>query len=157
MKPTVEISEAIERELLSWPDVTVGQHRFGGREFRIGKREIGHLHGSSVADLRFRARCAMNSFPAAKSLRTITGLTRGGSVSTCMAKKTFLSRSPCFGVTTSGSTPSCIVRVQRHPFPSKNPKGRLKLNMKTSIETNQASYETAAGTNGLRNPNKRAV
>src|SRR5438128_3025340 len=53
MKPTVEISEAIERELLSWPDVTVGQHRFGGREFRIGKREIGHLHGSSVADLPF--------------------------------------------------------------------------------------------------------
>ena len=57
MKPTVEISEAIERELLSWPDVTVGQHRFGGGEFRIGKREIGHLHGSSVADLPFP--CAM--------------------------------------------------------------------------------------------------
>ena len=53
MKPTVEISEAIERELLSWPDVTVGQHRFGGREFRIRKREIGHLHRSSVADLPF--------------------------------------------------------------------------------------------------------
>jgi len=53
MKPTVEIKEAIERELLSWPDVTVGQYRFGGREFRIGKREIGHLHGSSVADLPF--------------------------------------------------------------------------------------------------------
>ena len=61
MKPTVEISEAIERELLSWPDVTVGQHRFGGREFRIGKREIGHLHGSSVADLPF-ARATRDEF-----------------------------------------------------------------------------------------------
>ena len=49
----IEISETIERELLSWPDVTVGQHRFGGREFRIGKREIGHLHGIAVADLPF--------------------------------------------------------------------------------------------------------
>jgi len=53
MKPGIEISEAIERELLSWPDVTVGQHRFGGREFHVGKREIGHLHGSAVADLPF--------------------------------------------------------------------------------------------------------
>ena len=53
MKPNVEIIEAIERELLSWPDVTVGQHRFGGREYRVGKRELGHLHGSQVADLLF--------------------------------------------------------------------------------------------------------
>jgi hypothetical protein len=53
MKPGLEIREIIERELLSWPDVTVGQHRFGGREFRVGKRELGHLHGSAVADLPF--------------------------------------------------------------------------------------------------------
>ncbi len=131
MKPTVEISEAIERELLSWPDVTVGQHRFGGREFRIGKREIGHLHGSSVADL---------PFPRAM---------RDELVSTCMAKKTFLSRSPCFGATTSGSTPSCNFSRRIQPFPSNN---RLTLNMKTTIETNRVSYETVAATNGLRNP-----
>lgn len=53
MKPTIEISEAIEHELLTWPDVTAGTHRFGGREFRVGNREIGHLHGSHVADLPF--------------------------------------------------------------------------------------------------------
>jgi Family of unknown function (DUF5519) len=53
MKTNVEIKETIERELLSWPDVTVGQHRFGGREFRVGKLELGHLHGSAVADLPF--------------------------------------------------------------------------------------------------------
>jgi len=53
MKPGLEISEAIERELLSWPDVTVGRHRFGGREFRVDRREIGHLHGNTVADLPF--------------------------------------------------------------------------------------------------------
>src|SRR5262245_58789639 len=53
MKTNVDISEAIERELLSWPDVTVGPHRFGGRAFHVGKQEIGHLHGSTVADLPF--------------------------------------------------------------------------------------------------------
>lgn len=53
MKTAIEISEAIERELLSWPDVTAGRHRFGGRAFRVGKIEIGHLHGGHVADLPF--------------------------------------------------------------------------------------------------------
>jgi Family of unknown function (DUF5519) len=53
MKRGVKIKDIIERELLSWPDVTVGQHRFGGREFRVGKLELGHLHGSAVADLPF--------------------------------------------------------------------------------------------------------
>jgi hypothetical protein len=53
MKTAVAISEIIERELLSWPDVTAGTHHFGGREFRVGKLEIGHLHGNQVADLPF--------------------------------------------------------------------------------------------------------
>ena len=53
MKTTVAIPEVIERELLSWPGVTARTHRFGGREFRIGNREIGHLHGGQVADLPF--------------------------------------------------------------------------------------------------------
>ena len=53
MKAATEISESIERELLSWPGVSAGTHRFGGREFRLGNREIGHLHGGEVADLPF--------------------------------------------------------------------------------------------------------
>ena len=28
-------------------------HRFGGIEFRIGRREIGHLHGDYQADIAF--------------------------------------------------------------------------------------------------------
>lgn len=53
MKTNAKIGEAIEQQLLSWPGVTVGVHRFGGREFRVGKREFGHLHGGAVADLPF--------------------------------------------------------------------------------------------------------
>jgi len=44
----------IEREVASWDGVTVHPHRFGGVEFRLGKRELGHLHGDRLADLPFR-------------------------------------------------------------------------------------------------------
>jgi hypothetical protein len=47
------IHEAIVREVSSWPGVTTGRHRFGGTEFRYGRRELGHLHGSRLADLPF--------------------------------------------------------------------------------------------------------
>lgn len=36
--------QEIEREATSWPNVTTHEHRFGGREFRFGNREIGHYH-----------------------------------------------------------------------------------------------------------------
>jgi hypothetical protein len=40
----------------SWPDVTSGPHRFGGVEFTVGRRELGHLHGDRIADLPFPRR-----------------------------------------------------------------------------------------------------
>jgi len=40
----------------SWPDIEVGAHRFGGVEFRLGRRELGHLHGDSHADIAFPRR-----------------------------------------------------------------------------------------------------
>jgi hypothetical protein len=51
-----DIAGMIEREVLSWPSVTAHTHRFGGIEFRIGRREIGHLHGGRLADLPFPGR-----------------------------------------------------------------------------------------------------
>lgn len=44
-------SEVAKRELLSWPGVTVHDHRFGGLEFRVNGREMGHIHGDELADL----------------------------------------------------------------------------------------------------------
>jgi len=44
----------IEREVGSWEGVTVHPHRFGGVEFRLGRRELGHLHGDRLADLPFK-------------------------------------------------------------------------------------------------------
>src|SRR6187402_988721 len=48
-------ASTIERAVLAWPDVAAGPHRFGGREFRVGRRELGHLHGDHQADLPFPA------------------------------------------------------------------------------------------------------
>ncbi len=53
---TQGIGEQIRREVLSWEGVEEAPHRFGGTEFRLGKREIGHLHGDRLADLPFPVR-----------------------------------------------------------------------------------------------------
>src|SRR5207245_917071 len=47
------IGARIEREVGSWDGVTVSPQRYGGSEFRVGRRELGPLHGSRVADLPF--------------------------------------------------------------------------------------------------------
>jgi hypothetical protein len=43
----------IESAVRSWPDVSAHPHRFGGVEFRLGRVELGHLHGDGLADLPF--------------------------------------------------------------------------------------------------------
>jgi hypothetical protein len=47
------IQQAIVRQVLSWPGVTSGRHRFGGVELRYGRRELGHVHGNRLVDLPF--------------------------------------------------------------------------------------------------------
>lgn len=46
----------IESVVSEWPGVDVVPHRFGGREFRVGERELGHLHGDRLLDLPFPVR-----------------------------------------------------------------------------------------------------
>lgn len=45
--------DTIRAEVLSWEGVTAHPHRFGGVEFRYGRRELGHVHGDRFADLPF--------------------------------------------------------------------------------------------------------
>jgi hypothetical protein len=55
-KDVNEVSIAADRiraEVGGWPGVAVVPHRFGGVEFRVGRRELGHLHGGHLADLPF--------------------------------------------------------------------------------------------------------
>jgi phage shock protein A len=51
MSPT-EANEAVIRVVSSWEGVSAHEHRFGGVEFRVGRRELGHLH-ATFADLPF--------------------------------------------------------------------------------------------------------
>ena len=53
---TPTLTEAVRRELLVRSEVTESPHRFGGIEFRLGRRELGHLHGDRMADLPFPRR-----------------------------------------------------------------------------------------------------
>ena len=48
-----ELLTMIEREVKSWPGVTTGDTRRGGLQFNYGQVELGHVHGSSFADLPF--------------------------------------------------------------------------------------------------------
>jgi len=46
-------SKQIADILLTWDGVDVHPHRFGGREFRIGRRELGHIHRDYLVDIPF--------------------------------------------------------------------------------------------------------
>lgn len=46
-------SERITDEVTSWPGVTAGHGRRGEFAFRVGRREIGHLHGDRAAHFGF--------------------------------------------------------------------------------------------------------
>ena len=50
------IADEIGREVSGWPGVEAKPHRFNGVEFRVNGHEIGHLHGSRLADLPFPVR-----------------------------------------------------------------------------------------------------
>ena len=52
MTSSLSPSEAVRNAVAKWNSVTEHPHRFGGIEFRIGRRELGHLH-QSFADLPF--------------------------------------------------------------------------------------------------------
>ena len=47
------ITKNIKQAILSWPGVTSNPYQFGGIEFRINKRDMGHIHGEKLADLPF--------------------------------------------------------------------------------------------------------
>ena len=50
------VVQQIHREVGSWPGVEAQAYRGGMIFFHVGRREIGHLHGSRMADLPFPVR-----------------------------------------------------------------------------------------------------
>ncbi|MGA7400311.1 MAG: luciferase family protein [Candidatus Sulfotelmatobacter sp.] len=45
--------KSLEDELSAWPHISVHSHRFGGREFRFGSAELGHMHNGGILDIPF--------------------------------------------------------------------------------------------------------
>ena len=60
-------SQRIQAELLSWPDVESHPHRFGGVEYCLGRRELGHIHGDHLVDIPFPRKVRQELVAAGKA------------------------------------------------------------------------------------------
>jgi hypothetical protein len=45
--------QSLEEEVSGWPQISAHAHRFGGREFRLGSAELGHMHQGGIVDIPF--------------------------------------------------------------------------------------------------------
>ncbi len=48
-----DAQKRITETLTSWDGVSTAPHRFGGVEYRLGTRELGHIHGDHLVDIPF--------------------------------------------------------------------------------------------------------
>jgi hypothetical protein len=51
--PVPGAGKKIQTTLLEWQGIEAGPHRYGGIEYRLGRREIGHVHGDRLVDIPF--------------------------------------------------------------------------------------------------------
>jgi len=51
--PVAGAQERIISVVRRWEEVEIRPHRYGGFEFRLGKRELGHIHGDALVDIPF--------------------------------------------------------------------------------------------------------
>ena len=51
--PVSNAQKTITQALTSWEGVSTAPHRFGGVEYLLGTRELGHIHGDHLVDIPF--------------------------------------------------------------------------------------------------------
>ena len=51
--PVPGAGDQIYGAVTAWEEIAHAPHRFGGVEFRVGRREVGHVHGDSLVDIPF--------------------------------------------------------------------------------------------------------
>lgn len=44
---------SVRAVVVTWPGIEAHPHRFGGTEYLMGAREIGHMHGDALLDVPF--------------------------------------------------------------------------------------------------------
>lgn len=52
-KYLLDYLDEIESEVLSWEHTTVQLHKFGGTQFNLFGKELGHIHGNGLLDILF--------------------------------------------------------------------------------------------------------
>ena len=45
--------DEVEQSVLAWEGAWLGYHKYGGIQFNVGKKEIGHVHGNGLLDIHF--------------------------------------------------------------------------------------------------------
>src|SRR5713101_7037986 len=50
---TMKHLKKLEDDVTGWPHISVHPHRFGGKEFRFGSAEVGHIHAGGIVDIPF--------------------------------------------------------------------------------------------------------
>ena len=49
----MQVMKKLEEIVAAWPGISVHTHRYGGREFRLGNAEVGHVHECGLVDIPF--------------------------------------------------------------------------------------------------------
>lgn len=51
--PVKGAGQQIYEVVSQWEEIGHAPHRFGGTEYQVGRREVGHVHGDSLVDIPF--------------------------------------------------------------------------------------------------------
>lgn len=57
----------ITEAVLAWAGMAVQPHRFGGVEYLLGRREIGHIHGDYLVDIPFPSKVSAEIVAAGRA------------------------------------------------------------------------------------------
>ena len=52
-KKILDYVDEVENEVLSWKNTSIHIHKFGGIQFNLNKKELGHIHGNGLLDILF--------------------------------------------------------------------------------------------------------
>lgn len=55
-RQVARLVDRVIEEVAAWPHVNTNEHRFEGREFTLGPREVGHVHRWGIVDVPFTER-----------------------------------------------------------------------------------------------------
>ncbi len=59
-KQVLDYVDEIESEILSWENTSASIHKFGGLQFDVKNKEIGHIHGNGLLDILFSREIKMD-------------------------------------------------------------------------------------------------